>query len=91
MQLAWIRQFLRSANADIGKVAVGVAGKWLGTTDAELLVGKGRVWKRVYDHLAQDADNEDAMIDSTIVRAHQHNVGALKKGAAKLSGAAKAG
>ena len=32
---------------------------------------KGGVWKRVFEHLAGDADNEYAMIDSTIVRAHQ--------------------
>jgi transposase len=38
------------------------------------------VWQRVFEHLAQDADNEYAMIDSTIVRAHQHSAGA-KKGA----------
>jgi transposase len=37
------------------------------------------VWVRVFEHLAADADNEYAMIDSTIVRAHQHSAGALKK------------
>jgi hypothetical protein len=36
----------------------------------------------VFQHLAADADNEYAMIDSTIVRAHQHSAGARKKGAA---------
>src|ERR1035438_9166355 len=30
------------------------------------------VWKKVFEILAADADNEYAMIDSTIVRAHQH-------------------
>jgi hypothetical protein len=30
--------------------------------------------------LSQDADNEYAMIDSTIVRAHQHSAGAKKNG-----------
>src|ERR1035437_3090071 len=39
------------------------------------------VWKRIFEHLAKDADNEYAMIDSTIVRARQHSAGALKKGA----------
>jgi len=49
------------------------------------------VWKAVFDHLAKDADNEYAMIDSTIVRAHQHSAGACKKGAApKPSGEARA-
>ena len=33
----------------------------------------------VFAHLASDADNEYAMIDSTIVRAHQHSAGAVKK------------
>ena len=37
------------------------------------------VWARVFEHLAQDADNEYAMIDATIVRAHQHSAGAQKK------------
>jgi transposase len=36
------------------------------------------VWERVFAHLAVDADNEYAMIDSTIVRAHQHSAGAKK-------------
>ena len=46
------------------------------------------VWQRVFEALAEDADNEWAMIDSTIVRAHQHSAGA-KKGAARPSGAAE--
>jgi transposase len=37
---------------------------------------KTGVWKRVFEHLAEDADNEYAMIDATIVRAHQHSAGA---------------
>ena len=41
--------------------------------------GRG-VWKKLFEHLAADADNEYAMIDSTIVRAHQHSAGACKKG-----------
>ena len=40
---------------------------------------KAGIWERVFEHLAGDADNEYAMIDSTIVRAHQHSAGALKK------------
>lgn len=40
---------------------------------------KSGVWQRVFEHLAADADNEYAMIDSTIVRAHQHSAGAQKK------------
>jgi transposase len=51
---------------------------------------KGGVWARVFEHLAGDADNEYAMIDSTIVRAHQHSAGAAKKRVMKRSGAAAA-
>ena len=36
------------------------------------------VWQRVFKHLAKEADNEYAMIDSTIVRAHQHASGAKR-------------
>lgn len=39
------------------------------------------VWLRVFNTLAVHADNEYAMIDSTIVRAHQHAAGA--KGSSK--------
>ena len=49
-------------------------------------------WQRIFEHLSQDTDNEYAMIDSTIVRAHQHSAGA-KGGIAKqnASGDQKAG
>ena len=36
------------------------------------------VWQRIFKHLAKEADNEYAMIDSTIVRAHQHASGAKR-------------
>ncbi|KOR40651.1 transposase, partial [Xanthomonas oryzae] len=39
------------------------------------------VWQRVFQALSEDADNEYAMIDSTIVRAHQHSAGAKGGGA----------
>ena len=50
------------------------------------------VWRRAFETLAQDADNEYCMIDSTIVKAHQHSAGAKKKGLnnAKPLGAAVA-
>lgn len=44
------------------------------------------VWHRVFALLAQDADFEEAFIDSTIVRAHQHAAGAPKKRAIRRSG-----
>jgi transposase len=37
---------------------------------------KRGVWQQVFDALAEEADTEYAMIDSTIVRAHQHSAGA---------------
>ena len=56
-----------------------------------LPLGESEVWKKVFEVLAADADNEYAMIDSTIVRAHQHSAGAQKKTAkTRQSGAARA-
>jgi transposase len=50
------------------------------------------VWERVFTTLATDADNEYAMIDATIVRAHQHSAGAKGgTGHRKRSDAPKAG
>jgi transposase len=40
---------------------------------------KSGTWKRIFEILAKDSDNEYTMIDSTIVRAHQHSAGAKKK------------
>ena len=37
------------------------------------------MWEKVFKHLAADANNDYAMIDSTVVRAHQHSAGAKKK------------
>lgn len=49
------------------------------------------VWERVFKHLARDADNEYAAIDSTIVRAHQPAAGARGGDKKKsVSGAQKA-
>jgi transposase len=44
---------------------------------------KKGVWKRVFEALREDPDFEYLIIDSTIVRAHQHAAGA-KKGEAKM-------
>lgn len=49
------------------------------------------VWRRLFEHLAADSDNEYAMIDATIICAHQASAGA--KGGTeprKQSGGAKA-
>jgi len=49
-------------------------------------------WKKIFEVLSADSDNEYAMIDSTIVRPHQRSAGAQKKTVkTKRSGAAKAG
>ena len=53
---------------------------------------RGGVWGRVLRHLAADADTEYAMLDSTVVRAHQHSAGAHKRGVtSRPSAAARAG
>ena len=50
------------------------------------------VWKTIFEFLTEDADNEYAMIDATIVRAHQHSAGAKKKRRkTKLSDVVKVG
>lgn len=46
---------------------------------------KKGVWANLFKALADDPDNEYAMIDATIVRAHQHSAGAPKKTAWKRS------
>ena len=51
---------------------------------------KSGAWEQVFQHLATDADDEYAMIDSTIVRAHQHSAGAQKKPAKIRRSAARA-
>ena len=49
---------------------------------------KSGVWQRLFEQLAAEADNEYAMIDSTIVCAHQHAAGA--KGGCKRRNASVA-
>jgi transposase len=51
---------------------------------------KSGVWKQVFRPLANDADNQYTMIDSTIVRAPQHRAGARKKGTKTTPSAAAA-
>jgi len=53
---------------------------------------QGGVWARVFGALSADADNEDALLEASIVRAHQHSAGARKRGGAtRRSGGAGAG
>jgi transposase len=37
------------------------------------------VWQKIFGTLSEDADFKEVFLDSTIVRAHQHAAGALKK------------
>ena len=41
---------------------------------------KQGIWQKIFTQLAKDPNNEYAMIDSTIVRAHRSAAGARKKG-----------
>jgi len=54
-------------------------GDWKNTHRRFSRWAKSGVWRRIFKHLAADPDNEYAMIDATIVRAHQHSAGARKK------------
>ncbi len=54
-------------------------GDWQNVCNRYNRWSKTNVWEKVFRHLANDSDNEYEMIDSTIVRAHQHSAGAKKK------------
>ena len=56
-------------------------GDWKSTHQRFNRWSKGGVFERIFKHLAADPDNEYVMLDTTIVRAHQHRAGACKKGA----------
>jgi len=49
------------------------------------------VWQAVFAALARDADLREAMIDSTIVRAHRHAAGARKRTGAQALGRSRGG
>ena len=50
----------------------------------------GRVWWRIFEAMSDDPDFEYLIVDSTIVRAHQHAAGAKKKGLKIKRSAARA-
>ncbi len=62
-------------------------GDWKNVHRRHSRWSKSGIWECIFKHLAADADNECAMIDSTIVRAHQHSAGAQKKMGTRRSGA----
>src|SRR5215472_3710352 len=66
-------------------------GDWKNTHRRFSRWAKKGVWQRLFEHLTADADNEYAMIDSTIVRAHQHSAGASKKDENQALGRSKGG
>lgn len=45
---------------------------------------KARVWARILEHLQEDIEDSLYMIDSSVVRVHQHGTGARKKGVAAI-------
>ena len=55
-------------------------GDWKNTHKRFSRWAESGVWKNFFKALADDPDNEYAMIDAAIVRAHQHSAGARKKG-----------
>ncbi len=57
-------------------------GKWSNVHKRFMRWARSGVWQMIFNTLAVDADTEWLMIDSTIVRAHQHAAGA--KGGSKV-------
>ena len=58
-------------------------GDWKNTHRRFSRWAESGVWYRIFKHLAEDADNEYAMIDATIVRTHQQSAGSSRKKTAK--------
>ena len=60
-------------------------GKWKAVHQGFSRWAESGVFARIFTMLGSDHDNEYMMIDATIVRAHQHSAGAVKKTARKRS------
>ncbi|MCM8621360.1 MAG: IS5 family transposase [Candidatus Accumulibacter sp.] len=66
-------------------------GAWEGVHTRSRRWAKEGIWENLFKHLATEADNEYAMMDSTIVRAHQHSAGAKKKHGPQAIGRSRGG
>jgi len=65
-------------------------GDWNNTHRRSSRWARRGVWAAILAVLTADADNEYAMIDGTIVRAHQHSAGAVKTDGDQAIGRAEA-
>ena len=61
-------------------------GKWFTVHKRFVRWSQRGVWQMIFNTLAVDRDTEWLMIDSTIVRAHQHAAGAKGGGRIRCSG-----
>jgi transposase len=66
-------------------------GDWNNTRRRSSRWARRGVWAAILAVLTTDADNEYAMIDGTIVRAHQHSAGAVKTDGDQAIGKSRGG
>ena len=66
-------------------------GKWYSVYTRFYRLTKKGVWKQIAESLCGEADLEEFIPDSTVVRVHQHGAGARKKTVPRLSGAPAGG